>query len=75
MMAASGLRERLSRIERTLAGAAALAVFAALGIGYWVGNFRIAGFSLGGVTGSLLAGIFVGWLFDDIRARRRRKLS
>ena len=30
MMAASGLRERLSRIERTLAGAAALAVFAAL---------------------------------------------
>lgn len=41
-----------------------LAVFAALGIGYWVGNFRIAGFSLGGVTGSLLAGIFVGWLFE-----------
>ena len=30
VMAASGLRERLSRIERTLAGAAVLAVFAAL---------------------------------------------
>ena len=41
-----------------------LAVFAALGIGYWIGNFRVAGFSLGGVTGSLLAGIFVGWLFE-----------
>lgn len=41
-----------------------LAVFAALGIGYWIGNFRIAGFSFGGVTGSLLAGIFVGWLFE-----------
>ncbi len=40
-----------------------LAVFAALGIGYWIGNFRFAGFSLGGVTGSLLAGILVGWLF------------
>jgi putative transport protein len=41
-----------------------LAVFAALGIGYWIGGFRIAGFSFGGVTGSLLAGIFVGWLFE-----------
>jgi putative transport protein len=41
-----------------------LAVFLALGIGYWVGNFKIAGFSFGGVTGSLLAGIFVGWLFE-----------
>ena len=41
-----------------------LAVFAALGIGYWIGNWRIGGFSLGGVTGSLLAGILVGWLFE-----------
>src|SRR6187431_568706 len=40
-----------------------LAVFVALGIGYWIGNLRIAGFSFGGVTGSLLAGILVGWLF------------
>jgi len=40
-----------------------LAVFAALGIGYWIGGKRIAGFSFGGVTGSLLAGILVGWLF------------
>lgn len=41
-----------------------LAVFIALGIGYWIGNRRIAGFSFGGVTGSLLAGILVGWLFN-----------
>jgi putative transport protein len=41
-----------------------LAVFIALGIGYWIGNRRIAGFSFGGVTGSLLAGIIVGWLFN-----------
>lgn len=40
-----------------------LAVFVALGIGYWIGNRRIAGFSFGGVTGSLLAGILIGWLF------------
>lgn len=40
-----------------------LAIFVALGIGYWIGNLRIAGFSFGGVTGSLLAGILVGWLF------------
>lgn len=41
-----------------------LAVFIALGIGYWIGDRRIAGFSFGGVTGSLLAGILVGWLFN-----------
>ena len=41
-----------------------LAVFIALGIGYWIGNRRIAGFSFGGVTGSLMAGIVVGWLFN-----------
>lgn len=41
-----------------------LAVFLALGIGYWLGSKRIAGFSFGGVTGSLLAGILIGWLFN-----------
>jgi len=40
-----------------------LGVYLALGIGYWVGNLRIAGFTLGGVTGSLLAGMLVGFLF------------
>ena len=38
-----------------------LAVFIALGLGYWIGARRIAGFSFGGVTGSLLAGMLVGW--------------
>ncbi|GGD46026.1 aspartate-alanine antiporter [Pseudoxanthomonas indica] len=41
-----------------------LAVYLALGIGYWVGNLRLRGFSLGGVTGSLLAGMLLGWLFE-----------
>ncbi|RYD38172.1 MAG: aspartate-alanine antiporter [Verrucomicrobiaceae bacterium] len=40
-----------------------LAVFFALGIGYWIGGFKFRGFSLGGVTGSLMAGIGTGYLF------------
>jgi putative transport protein len=40
-----------------------LAVYLALGIGYWVGNRKIRGFSLGGATGSLLAGIVIGMFF------------
>jgi putative transport protein len=37
-----------------------LAVYLALGIGYWVGTRKFRGFSLGGATGSLLAGILIG---------------
>ena len=40
-----------------------LAVYLAVGIGYWIGSFKIGGISLGGVTGSLLAGIAVGYFF------------
>ncbi len=41
-----------------------LAVYLALGIGYWIGGLRVRGFTLGGVTGSLLAGMLLGWLFE-----------
>src|SRR6478735_6435435 len=41
-----------------------MGVYLALGIGYWVGSLRIGNFSLGGVTGSLLAGMLLGWLFQ-----------
>ncbi|WP_146907017.1 TrkA C-terminal domain-containing protein [Arenimonas daejeonensis] len=41
-----------------------LGVYLALGIGYWIGGFRFGNFSLGGATGSLIAGMFVGWLFE-----------
>jgi len=41
-----------------------LAVYLAVAIGYWVGKFRLGGFSLGSVTGSLLGGILVGYLFE-----------
>lgn len=40
-----------------------LAVYLAVGIGYWIGTFKFGGISLGGVTGSLLAGIAVGYFF------------
>ena len=40
-----------------------VAVYLALGIGYWVGNRKIRGFTLGGATGSLLAGIIIGASF------------
>ena len=41
-----------------------LGVYLALAIGYWVGARRIFGFTLGGVTGSLLAGMVLGILFE-----------
>lgn len=40
-----------------------LAVYLALALGYWIGGIRIRGFTLGGVTGSLLAGMLLGWWF------------
>lgn len=41
-----------------------LPVFVAIGIGYWIGSFRIRGVGLGPVTGSLLAGCLVGYWFE-----------
>jgi putative transport protein len=41
-----------------------LPVFLAIGIGYWIGSFRIKGVGLGPVTGSLLAGCLVGYWFE-----------
>jgi len=37
-----------------------LAVYLALGVGYAVGGVKLGGFSLGGSTGSLLAGLLIG---------------
>lgn len=41
-----------------------LAVYLALALGYWVGAVKVRGFTLGGVTGSLLAGMLLGWAFE-----------
>ncbi|MBS0319387.1 MAG: aspartate-alanine antiporter [Proteobacteria bacterium] len=40
-----------------------LAVFLVIGIGYWIGGFKIRGFGLGPVTGSLIVGLLVGAYF------------
>src|SRR5688572_7492012 len=40
-----------------------MAVYLSLGVGYWIGNRKVGGFSLGGATGSLLAGIVIGAFF------------
>jgi len=37
-----------------------LAIFLTLGLGYWVGSFKIGTFSLGAVTATLLVGVVVG---------------
>ncbi len=50
-------------IAATLAKYPEIAVFLVVGLGYWVGGFKIAGFGLGPVTGSLLVGMLVGWMF------------
>jgi putative transport protein len=37
-----------------------IVVFLAVGIGYWVGNYKLGRFSLGTVTASLMAGLVIG---------------
>jgi putative transport protein len=43
-----------------------LAIFFTLAVGYWIGARKFGGFSLGAVTGTLLAGIVIGQLGIDI---------
>jgi putative transport protein len=37
-----------------------IVVFLAVGIGYWVGNYKFGRFSLGTITGSLMVGLAIG---------------
>lgn len=39
-----------------------IAIFLTLGLGFWVGKFKVGSFSLGVVTSTLLAGVLVGQL-------------
>jgi putative transport protein len=50
-------------LQQTFTKYPELAVYLALGVGYWIGNRKLRGFSLGGATGSLLAGIVIGMFF------------
>jgi len=51
-------------LSTTLTKYPELAVYLALAIGFWFGSVKFGKFSLGGVTGSLLAGIVIGLLFE-----------
>lgn len=45
-----------------------LAIFLTLALGYWVGGFKLGKFSLGSVTGVLLAGVLIGQMNITISA-------
>ena len=45
-----------------------IALFLTLGLGFWVGKFKVGSFSLGVVTSTLLAGVLVGQLGISISA-------
>jgi putative transport protein len=53
-------------LVETLRANPELAIFLALGAGYWLGAIKFGSFSLGSVTGTLLAGILVGQLGIEI---------
>lgn len=53
-------------IVSTLKSNPELAIFLVLGLGYWVGSIKFGSFTLGAVTGTLLAGVLVGQLGFDI---------
>jgi putative transport protein len=49
-----------------LRGNPELALFLAIGLGFWVGSWKFGSFSLGGVTGSLVAALFIGQLDVEV---------
>ena len=53
-------------IVETLRANPQLAIFVTLAVGYWVGARKFGSFSLGAVTGTLLAGILIGQIGIDI---------
>jgi putative transport protein len=55
-----------SYIFETLRANPQLAIFLTLAVGYWVGSLRFGSFSLGAVTGTLLAGVIIGQIGIDI---------
>ena len=58
-----------SYVADTLRANPQLAIFLTLAVGYWVGQKKFGSFSLGAVTGTLLAGIVIGQLGIDISAQ------
>ena len=55
-----------SYITDTLRANPQLAIFFTLAVGYWVGTRKFGSFSLGAVTGTLLAGVVIGQIGIEI---------
>ena len=53
-------------IVTTLQSRTDLVIFLTLAVGYWIGSFKLGHFSLGSVTGTLLAGVVIGQLEFEI---------
>ena len=53
-------------IVQTLKDNPAIAIFLTLAIGYFIGSFKFGKFSLGAVTGVLLAGVLIGQLKIEV---------
>jgi putative transport protein len=53
-------------IEQTLRSYPELSIFLTIALGYWVGAKKLGSFSLGSVTGTLLAGVIIGQIGIDI---------
>lgn len=53
-------------LQNVLINTPELAIFTTLAVGYFIGNIKIGSFSIGSVTGTLLAGVIVGQLSIDI---------
>lgn len=58
-------------INSILRASPELAMFLAVGIGFWAGKFRIGNFAFGTVTASLLAGLVVGQAHVEINRELR----
>jgi len=53
-------------VVETLRANPHIAIFLTLAVGYWVGTRRFGSFSLGAVTGTLLAGVIIGQLGIEV---------
>lgn len=56
-------------VEGMLRSNPELAIFLTLALGYWIGGLKFGSFSLGAVTGTLLAGVLIGQLDITISAQ------
>lgn len=56
-------------IFETLRANPQVAIFLTLAVGYWVGALKFGSFSLGAVTGTLLAGVIIGQIGIDISSQ------